>query len=237
MVATGGSFRIIVPRYELEDGAAVVAYHDPESHSVFDQGAGVIRYHEGGPYCVKEDTMRKLAILLLAGMLVAGTVAVVGCGGTRTEEITLDEEDVKVTEENGEVKVETDEGEASVSTKVPTEDEIGIPIYPGAQMYEDSAGSVTTTDEKGKTTYTAAVLYTDDPVAKVVEWYKDKLTGKPGFVDMSTTQAGEDVGLFMFQSGETLKTVTIAEDTDIHPGKTAIAVASVSGADIPPTAP
>lgn len=182
--------------------------------------------------------MRKLVVLLLAGILVAVAVGAMGCGGTKTQKITLDEEDTKVTEENGDISVESDEGKTTVSTTVPSEEEIGIPIYPGAKMYEDSAGSVTTTGDQGKTTYSAAVLYTDDPVSQVVAWYKDKLSGKPGLVDLSSVQGGEEAGLFMFQSGDTLKTVTIGKDTVTHPGKTSIAVASASGAEVlPKTSP
>jgi hypothetical protein len=180
----------------------------------------------------RERSMKRALVLMLLGILVLGAVALVGCGS----KVTVKTENGKVTttEKNGEVKVESEKGDTTVTTtKKVTESEIGVPIYPNAKMDENAAGSVSTKNEKGETTWSAAVMWTEDPVADVVSWYRDKLSGKPGFTDMSTTSGGEALGLMMFQAGDnTLKTVTIGKNTVDHAGTTAIAISSASGADV-----
>lgn len=180
--------------------------------------------------------MKRALVLMLLCILVLGAVALVGCGS----KVTVETENGKVTttEKNGEVKVESEKGDTTVTTtKKVTEAEIGVPIYPNAKMDENASLSAQTKNEKGETTWSTAVLYTQDPVADVVTWYRDKLSGKEGFRDMSLTQGGEVMGLFMVQSGDAIKTVSIGKNTVDHPGTTTIAIATAAGAEATPTTP
>ncbi|MCJ7745098.1 MAG: hypothetical protein MUP40_02245 [Actinobacteria bacterium] len=166
--------------------------------------------------------MKKFIRVMLVAMLVVGLAALVGCGGKKTTT-------------TGEIR--TNEGTTTVTGTV-TEKEIGIPIYPGAKMDENSAGTVKSKNEKGEEVWSAAVLWTDDSVSEVVAWYRDKLKGKSGFTDLtqgiSTSATGEQMGMFAFQEGDTFKMVTIGKGNVDHPGKTEIGITSGSGPGVPP---
>lgn len=170
--------------------------------------------------------MRRAFVAAIAALLVAGVIGLVGCG-TKTVKIG----DTKVTEKNGETRVETKEGETTVTTKNPTEEEIGIPIYPGAKMDENS--SISGKNEKGEATFSAAVLWTDDDVNKVTAWYKDKLSAKPNFNQVSTAEQGKPATVFMFQSDDNYKMVTVGTGDVDHPGKTVIATGGASPSAVP----
>ena len=165
--------------------------------------------------------MKKFIGLMLVALLVLGLAALVGCDDTKT----------------GEVEVETEEGRTTVSGGV-TEKDLGVPIYPGAKMDENAAGTVKSQNEKGEEVWTAAVLWTDDSVSEVVAWYRNKLKDKPQFTDLtqgiSTTATDQEMGLFAFQEGDAFKMVTIGEGTVDHPGKTEIAITSGSGPGVAP---
>jgi hypothetical protein len=132
--------------------------------------------------------LRKLLVMgLLAGLMV-GLLVLAGCGGNGTT--------VKTPE--GEIEVEPDEGRATfteedgggsitVEQRVPTEEELGAPIYPGAELEEGSAVSVTAQDEEGMTAATGATFITDDPFQEVVDWYTDRL-GTPMYIETGETQ-------------------------------------------------
>ena len=169
--------------------------------------------------------MKKFIGVMLVAMLVVGLAALGGCGGKKTTTVT----------KTGEI--ETNDGTTTVTGTI-TEKEIGIPIYPGAKMDENAAGTVKSKNEKGEEVWSAAVLWTDDPVSEVVAWYRDKLKGKPGFTDLtqglSMSATEQQMGMFAFQEGDAFKMVTVAEGTVDHPGKTEIAITSGSGPGVPP---
>ena len=168
--------------------------------------------------------MKKFIGVMLVAMLVVGLAALGGCGGKKTTTVT----------KTGEI--ETDEGTTTVTTV--TEKDIGVPIYPGAKMDKNSAGTVKSKNEKGVEVWSAAVLWTEDPVSEVIAWYRDELKGKPGFTDLtqglSSTVTGEQTGLFAFQEGDAFKMVAIGAGNVDHPGKTEIAITSGSGPGVPP---
>ena len=110
-------------------------------------------------------------------------------------------------------------GGVTLSTKVPTEAEIGVPIYPGAKM---KASSMTLKDQSGS--ISATVLYSNDSPAKVIAWYKDKLALKPDYQVLTST---DTEALITFKGeGGTVKMVTIGADTVDKIGETTIAIAS-----------
>lgn len=177
--------------------------------------------------------MKKTAAVLLVAILVLAVALAAGCGSSDVT-VKTDEGEVTTSEKDGTVKVEGEDGETVVTTSEKiSEEDIGVPIYPDAQMDEDTAGSVSSKNAEGETTWSVAVMWTEDSVEDVVAWYRDKLSGKPGFTDMSAASGGEAMGMMMFQAGDnTLKTVTIGKNTVDRPGTTSIAISSASGADV-----
>jgi hypothetical protein len=157
--------------------------------------------------------MKRALLLLLSGFLVLTTMWLVGCGGGKA----------KVETEKGDVEVSSPKGSIKIESKVPTEAELGVPIYPNAEAVR--GGSITTTE--GEETYSAAVpLVTDDSVEKVIAWYRDELAGKPGLQDLTTPEGG----MFAFQSGDEIKMISIGPGTSAeNKGKTTINVMSGTG--------
>ena len=166
--------------------------------------------------------MKKVLVLLLVAAMVVGVLALAGCG---EKKVTVETEEgaVEVTEENGEVTMTGEEGE-KVTTEEVSEDDLGIPIYPGSKVQEGTAASVTTETADGTESGALAVLETDDPISKVIAWYKDKLSGETGFTDTSMAMEGEEIGMFSFQDGDLLKSVIIG--TSDETGKTEIVLSS-----------
>ena len=155
--------------------------------------------------------MKKALVVMLATLLVAGAAGLVGCGKTS----------VKVDTKKGELEVETEKGGVKVETGVPSEAELGVPVYPGAEGVKNAAASVTESDK----TYSAAQFVTEDPVSKVLDWYKNELKGEPGFIDMSTVEGG----VLSFQAGSEIKSVIIGPGQGDQKGKTVIAITSGTG--------
>jgi hypothetical protein len=172
-----------------------------------------------------EVRMKRLIGLMMAALLVAGLAALAGCGGSKT---------TTTTNTGG---LTTNGGTTTVTGTI-TEKEIGVPIYPGAKMDKNAAGTVKSKNAKGEEVWSAAVLWTDDPVSKVIAWYRDKLKGKPKFTDVTqglgTSATQQDMGMFAFQEGDAFKMVTIGKGTVDHPGKTEIGIATGSGPGVPP---
>lgn len=163
--------------------------------------------------------MRKkaLPLFVIAAVLVT-LLLVTGCGKTT---VTVDEK---------ELDVETEEGSVKVTTGDVSEEELGMPVYPGAEMDKDAGGSVKTEGADGKASWSTAVLWTDDPLEKVISWYKGELSGLPGYTEVNNMGGTPDEqgAMFMFQSGDTMKTVTIGTDTTTA-GKERTVIAIVSG--------
>lgn len=155
--------------------------------------------------------MKKTFVLFLVVALLFGIIAIAGCGGDKT----VTEEDVTITEKNGDVTITDEEGKETYTESL-SEEDLGVPIYPGSKMSEGDAGSVTTETAGEATTVSGAVLFTTDPLDKVIAWYKDELQGKAGFTDTSMSAEGETVGMFSYMDGEEMKTIIIgeADDTD-----------------------
>lgn len=168
--------------------------------------------------------MRKVLGIVLVGFMVFGLLALVGCG-EKSVTIETDEGAATISEDNGEVTLETEEGETTYSSSDISEEDLGVPIYPGAKVEEGTAGRVTTEGAEGTEEIAGAVLITKDPVSKVTAWYKDQLQGEPGFTDTSMSMEGEELGMFSFQSGDTMKTVMIQASEE----GTEISIASTTG--------
>lgn len=167
--------------------------------------------------------MRKVLVLLLVAAMVMGIVVLAGCGEKKVT-IEDDEGSVDVTEKDGEATITGEKGE-KYRTKEIDEKDLGIPIYPGTKVQEGTAASVTPEDTDESRSI--AILETKDSVSKVSAWYKDKLSGKPGFTDTSMASEGVEVGMFSFQDGDQLKSVIVGLNDET--GMTEIVLSSASG--------
>ena len=173
--------------------------------------------------------MKKGLLITVVALLAVGLlVFAVGCGSSTT----VKTEEGEITEKNGETTIKTEEGETTFTEGV-TEEDLGVPIYPGAELDEESAGTVSTETEGGEETWSAAVLWTDDDISKVIDWYKDELKGKTGYTDTSMDLEGEKVGMLSFQEGDASKSVIIAEGEEGDPGKVQIVITSGTGLEMP----
>ena len=104
--------------------------------------------------------------------------------------------------------------------------DLGVPIYPGAEVEEGTAGKVETSDEEGTESMAGAVLRTNDSVDDVIAWYRDKLSGMPGFQDTSMEMEGEKLGMFSVQKGDETVTVMIAASDEGNYTEIVISVAT-----------
>jgi hypothetical protein len=117
--------------------------------------------------------MRAISLIAIAAIVLVALFA--GCSSSRT--VSTPGGDVTVTEKGGEAKtveVTTGEGKAVVTTekKTVTEEELGVPVYPGAtaemtSSYEGMPG------QEGMAQHT--MLVTSDPFDKVSAFYKANL--------------------------------------------------------------
>ncbi len=168
--------------------------------------------------------MKKVMALLVPLVLAAAVFSAVGCGDKDSGEkgptvstpggkVTVSEDGdngaVTVTGDGGSTKYKVDEG-------VPTEGELGAPIYPGAKYVQGSGGTVTTTAEGKTSTISGGEFTTTDDYGKVVEWYTGKL-GAPFATDSessiwmpSGSQGGYHASTVQVTAGDGVVTISIA---------------------------
>lgn len=107
------------------------------------------------------------------GLILAGTIALAGCGGEKTVYSDADGNEVKVTREEGgeasEIKIESADGSATVNiesgpngAKLP----MGLQAYPGAKIVSTMAS-----DTNGKTG-AMVVMESSADRDTVVAWYR-----------------------------------------------------------------
>lgn len=162
---------------------------------------------------------RLLAIVVCLGLLSAMLV-LAGCG-KKTSTIKTSEGEVSVEEGEGKVTYRSEEGEVTYesSEKVPTEEDLGAPIYPGSEYVEGSGSKVTGTSEGQKVSTAEAQFTTEDAIDKVISWYRDKL-GAPMYENTDPREAS-----WMMSSESYLVTVSVSEEEE----KTTISIARISG--------
>ncbi len=153
--------------------------------------------------------MRKVLVLLFIMALVAGLLAIAGCGSDETT-IKTPEGEVKVTEDNGEVTIE-DGGDTTTyetSEKAPSEKDLGVPIYPDAEYVAGSGGSVSV---GGEFSGAAGDFTTGDSFDDVVSFYTDEL-GPPLYMETTT---GEATWLMENDDGTTSTVSVMDEDGEV----------------------
>lgn len=105
-----------------------------------------------------------------------------------------------------------------------TEEQLGVPIYPGAEPERDGSGSVSVGG--GSAGWLGVAAYrTNDPVDEVVAFYREKLGSDVTVAEQSTS--GKKSAVFQLESPKGWRMVTIAEDDSENITK--IVIASVSG--------
>lgn len=191
----------------------------------------------------------KAMTCLFALLLMAASLALLsGCGGKKGEDGTVDvsaleettgaegEGFAPVPEEGGSVDVsqegasgEKQVGEGEVSYRIyqeaPGEEELGAPIYPGADYVPESGGSVTGVAPEGEFATVGGEFRTQDPFLKVLAWYRERL-GEPFFLEESQSTATwsrrEDgklvlVGLRGEPSGTTISIYNLQGNEELLP--------------------
>ncbi len=165
--------------------------------------------------------MKRFLLLVLALGLVISVVALAGCGKKETT-IKTPEGEVTVKEgEGGELTIRGEEGETTykMSEEAPSEEELGVPIYPGAEYVVGSGGSVKSTSEGEEVTTASGQFTTGDDIEEVISWYRDRL-GAPMIENASPREVS------WMKSGEDyFVTVSVNEEE----GKTTISIARFSG--------
>lgn len=170
--------------------------------------------------------MRKCIGILVLATLLAGLVAVVGCGKkegvitTPLGEVQYKAGKITVTTEDGKEEVEWSVSQAEAKA-------IGIPAPGNAKLEKGSAAVVK--EEDGRQTWSGATYWSDMAVDEVIAFYQEKLIARKGFKDASATLDGERVGLFSFEDGGAVKSVIVNAGKSGDPGKTKITMAVAKG--------
>lgn len=177
--------------------------------------------------------MRRAVVLVILGLLALSLLAAVGCGSKKTT-ITTPEGKVTVEEgEGGKVTLKSEEGDTTYqwSDKAPTEEELGMPIYPGAQYVAGSGGSGSFAGEQGAATVVGAEFTTTDSFDKVLAWYTGKL-GQPAYVEdgkEATWMSGMGISESDHKAEEgEIATLSIKAES----GKVKISISRMTGAGI-----
>jgi len=162
-----------------------------------------------------------------------GEVTVTGTEGSGEVDIKGEKGDVKITagEEGGTVTATGAEGTTTITTaKADVNlDKMGMPSYPGATV--ESSTSMEMQGPKGvKGNQVIVIMETDDPVAKVAQFYEGKLEGfskvSASSAEMETVAfSNTTTGSLSAESGEG-KTVTIAREAGEGKTKINIVVAT-----------
>jgi hypothetical protein len=127
--------------------------------------------------------LKKALVLILAIGLAVALLAITGCGSDSTT-IQTPEGEVTFEEDGGTVTFEGDDGSATLSDEPPTEAELGVAVYPGAEYVPGSGMTMSGSDAEGAGTVVTASFATNDSYDDVVAWYADEL-GEEAF-DIST---------------------------------------------------
>ncbi|MEP7272523.1 MAG: zinc ribbon domain-containing protein [Acidobacteriota bacterium] len=112
-----------------------------------------------------------------------------------------------------------------------TEEQLGVPIYPGATAVKDGGSmSISGGNSQGQGWFGVATFGTNDAMDEVVAFYREKLGEDASTVE--STQDGKRSAMFTLQSPKGYRMVTIAEDDGDE--KTKIVIASVTGKSAQP---
>ena len=150
--------------------------------------------------------MKKALVLLMLLGLVVGLVFAAGCGDDKK---TIDTPFGEVTEEDGEITYESEEGDVTYDyseDEAPSEDDLGVSVYPDAEFVPGTGVVVRSSGTNGEVSVSGAQFTTQDDFEDVVDFYTDEL-GEPFMVEETTTEATWISNL----SDESIVTVTVTD--------------------------
>ena len=173
--------------------------------------------------------MRRFIGLLLLVTLLVGLVAAAGCG-KKSGIITTPQGDVKYDSAKNEIQVTSNGKTKTWSVQSLSEKALGVPVPSNTKLQEGSAAIISETD--GNQKWSGATFWSSDATDSVISWYKEKLSGMTGFIDASTNQDGQQIGLFTVRTGDTAKSIIVGAGQSGDPGKTKIVIATAAGAGI-----
>lgn len=124
--------------------------------------------------------MRKMTLAIFLSALVFSLMVAAGCGDETSVETP--QGSVQAEQGNGDDKIVIEEGEESATLEqleeAPSEDDLGAPIYPGAEYDAENSGIVNYSSGDASAFSGTARFVTTDSFNTVVDWYRGEL-GEP----------------------------------------------------------
>jgi hypothetical protein len=149
--------------------------------------------------------LRKFLIILTL-LLIIVVPLLAGCGSSPNKQ-TIETEQGPVTVEPVNREVQNGDTTTNVGEeKEPTAEDLGIPIYDGAQYVQGSGIPATITQGDKKFEIIAGEFMSSDPLQKITDWYKARL-GEPGIANQD-----EVSWLFRSEDGVTTQQVTLKNE-------------------------
>jgi hypothetical protein len=140
------------------------------SHSAFSGFISIYRYEQRSKKSLKGGGMRKKLLFLFTIVLIITMGFISGCGGCSC---TSEEEEARHQE-----FMEDFESLQEDSSILPTEAELGVPVY--GENVDPSSVESSMSETDGEVTDVGVDYSTSDDFETVVSWYKGEL-GPPGF--------------------------------------------------------
>jgi len=148
----------------------------------------------------------KVVLIVLAVIIALGAVGIIGAVYWVKRAV----EHAKI-ETGSDGKAEVSFGGVKISAgNTVTEEQLGVPIYPGAKAGQ-GAGGITMAKGEGKSVFIGGATFTtDDSVEQVAEFYKNKLGDTA--MKIENYQGSKQGVVFKIVSKEALRTITISNN-------------------------
>ena len=131
--------------------------------------------------------MRKMILAIFLSTLVLSLMVAAGCGDEASVETP--QGSVQVEQEDGNDKIVIEEGDESATLEqpreAPSEDDLGAPIYPGAEYDAENSGIVNYSSGDASAFSGTARFVSEDSFSTVVDWYRGEL-GEPASTTSET---------------------------------------------------
>ena len=118
----------------------------------------------------RSNNFMKIALIVCSVIVALTLISIIGAALFIRQAV----KQVKINEDGGKTEVSIGGMKLSAENKV-TEEQLGVPIYPGAKAAAGT-GSFSFSTNNGKSAFVGGATFTtEDSVEKVAEFYKDKL--------------------------------------------------------------
>lgn len=161
-------------------------------------------------------------IFLLGGTVVVGTFLFIRSAVNQVVTVRDVEDGGKA------VDLKLPGGQVKIGTSTLTEEELGMPIYPGARMEKDGAVSISGGSENRSGWIGAATFITEDSIEDVAAFYSEKLGENVHRVD--SAQDNRRTVLFNTQTEKGWRSVAIRDE---GAGEVKITITSIQGTSAP----